>query len=130
MPLRKYNSDDINAAFQRKEYEWVLQQALPHASAGNPVAQSTVSLLYQCALGVERDLLKAEEWLLKAAAQNDPVAWNNLGTLYAIGACSGGFPQWEGKAQSCYERAKELGFDCAQPYPPPSVCCPSTAPES
>ena len=104
------------AAFQRREYESVLQVALPCAIAGNSSAQCMISLLYQCGLGVDRDLAKAEEWLLKAAEQGDPVAWNNLGTLYVIGGA--GLTNGPEKAHECYVRAKELGFDCAEPYPP------------
>ncbi|HYL47037.1 MAG TPA: hypothetical protein VEU52_08415, partial [Candidatus Limnocylindrales bacterium] len=107
------------AAFERGEYESVLAYSLPHANSGNSSAQCMVALLYQCGLGVRRDLSKAEEFLLKAAQQNDAVAWNNLGTLYAIGGddLSAG-PE---KAQECYQRAKDLGFDCAEPYPPGKV---------
>jgi len=75
-----------------------------------------VSLLYQCGYGVERDLAKAEEWLLRASAQYDALAWNNLGTLYAIGGEE--LSQGMGKSHEWYVRAKELAFDCAEPYPP------------
>jgi TPR repeat protein len=116
MSATTYNSDEVNAAFERKDYEFVLSEALPHANAGNPAAQCMISLLYQCGLAVPRDFAKAEEWLLKATAQDDPVAWNNLGSLYIIARAS--LPHGEGKSHECYLRAKELGFDCAAPYPP------------
>jgi TPR repeat protein len=48
---------------------------------GNSDAQTTVALLYQCGLGVNRDVLEAERWLLMAAERGNPVAWNNLGSL-------------------------------------------------
>jgi TPR repeat protein len=85
MTLGAYSPDDVLAAFERKDFERVLQEAMPHASTGNSAAQCLVSLLYQCGLGVPHDLVRAEDWLLKAAAQSDPVAWNNLGTLYSMG---------------------------------------------
>jgi TPR repeat protein len=118
MSATDYNPDQILDAFVRKDYETILHEVLPHAITGNPVAQCSISLLYQCGFGVARDLAKAEEWLLKAAAQNDPVAWNNLGTLYIIGG--EGLSRGREAALDCYVRAKELGFACAQPYPPPS----------
>ncbi len=90
--------------------------ALPHAMAGNPDAQCMLSLLYQNGFGVTRNLAEAERWLLKATAQNSPLACNNLGTLYAVEGA--GLTKGPEQARQCYERAKELGFDCAEPYPP------------
>jgi TPR repeat protein len=42
--------------------------------AGNSTAQVTVAFLYESGLGVERDVLEAERWLLKATEKDDPVA--------------------------------------------------------
>jgi len=117
MELPNYSPDDVLDAFERKEYDVVLRLAMPHASDGNSDAQTTVALLYQCGLGVERDVLEAERWLLKAAQQNNPVAWNNLGNLYASK-----LPELQHRscdAMACYEKAKELGLNVADPYPPP-----------
>jgi TPR repeat protein len=111
-----YNADQVMAAFERKDYELVLSEALPHAIAGNPDAQCMISLLYQFGFCVPRDLSKAEEWLLKATAQDSALAWNNLGTLYAVGGP--GLSRGPEEAHACYLRAKELGFNCAAPYPP------------
>jgi len=106
-------------AFERQDYELVLKFALPAAMDGNSDAQTTVALLYQCGLGVNRDVLEAERWLLMAAERDNPVAWNNLGSLYASKV-----PElrhrWDA-AQGCYERAKELGLKVAEPYPPVSL---------
>lgn len=115
MASSAYNADEVLAAFERRDYEAVLQGALLQANTGNSSAQCMVSLLYQCGYGVPRDLAKAEQWLLKAAAKDDPLAWNNLGTLYTIGGA--GLAHGPEKALECYVRAKELGFDCAKPYP-------------
>jgi uncharacterized protein len=111
-----YNPQAVMDALERRDYELVLREAFQYASAGNPDAQCMVSLLYRCGYGVERDLAKAEEWLLRATAQNHALARNNLGTLYAIGG--EGLSQGIDKAQECYVQAKELGFNCAEPYPP------------
>jgi TPR repeat protein len=111
-------------AFERKEYDRFVEMALPHATAGNSDAQTQLSLLYQLGLGVKRDVLEAERWLLKAAAQNNPVAWNNLGTLYASQ-----HPELQhhwNDAMGCYQRAKELGLNVAEPYPPPSCSDPNS----
>ena len=116
MGTSAYNADGVISAFERKDYEWVYREALPHAIAGNPDAQCMISLLYQSGFCVPKDLAKAEEWLLRATAQDSALAWNNLGTLYAVGGP--GLSQGQEKAHECYLRAKELGFDCAYPYPP------------
>jgi hypothetical protein len=112
----EYDAEEMLLAFEEEDYEFVLREALPHAVAGNPSAQCMVSLLYQSGFAVPRDLAKAEDWLLKAAAQDDPLAWNNLGTLYAIGGA--GLSHGPEKAEECYRRARELGFACEEPHPP------------
>ncbi len=117
MKTSEYNFEAVLDAFQRKEYERVFQAALPFAISGNPNAQCMLSLLYQHGLGAGRDVREAEEWLLKAAAQNDAVAWNNLGSLYA--SCQSGLSRGPEAAKECYLKAKELGFHGATPYPPP-----------
>jgi TPR repeat protein len=119
----EFNSDEAVDAFGRKEYDHVLEMTLPHAIAGNSDAQTQLSLLYQLGLGVRRDVLEAERWLLKATEQNNPVAWNNLGTLYASQ-----LPELKHRwndAMEYYQRAKELGLNVAEPYPPPSCSDPS-----
>jgi TPR repeat protein len=97
-----YNPEAVMNAFERRDYDSVKREAFPYATAGNPAAQCMVSLLYQCGSGVERDLTKAEAWLLRA--------------LYAI--AGEGLSQGIEKSHECYVRAKELGFDGAEPYPP------------
>lgn len=119
----EFNSDEAMDAFGRKEYDRVFEMTLPHAIAGNSDAQTQLSLLYQLGFGVKRDVLEAERWLLKAAEQNNAVAWNNLGTLYASQ-----LPElrhhWN-DAMECYQRAKELVLNVAEPYPPPSCSDPN-----
>jgi TPR repeat protein len=113
-----YIPDNALDAFEKKDYDLVVKLAMPHAIRGNSDAQTTVALLYQSGLGVERDVLEAERWLLKAAEQNNPVAWNNLGTLYALK-----LPELKHRwsdAMNCYEKAKALGLNVAEPYSPPS----------
>ena len=118
MTQTDYDFEIALELFKRRDYGEVLRIALPHAVAGNPDAQCMVSLLYQSGFGVSRDLAEAERWLLKAAEQGSPLAWNNLGTVYAIGGA--GLTKGPDQATECYQRAKDLGFDCAKPYPPGS----------
>ena len=114
----EFKPDEAMDAFERKEYGRVVEMTMPHAIAGNSDAQTQLSLLYQLGFGVERDVLEAERWLLKAAEQDNPVAWHNLGTLYALQLPE--LRQRWNHAMGCYQRAKELGLNVAEPYPPPS----------
>ena len=118
----EYDPEPTLSAFARGEYERVMQLARPYAEAGNSWAQCNVSMLYQFGLGVEKDVLEAERWLLKAAAQDNCVAWNNLGTLYAM--CYPELAEHCGETLKCFLKAKELGFNCADPYPPPYLLQP------
>lgn len=119
MALPVYSIDEIAAAIQRADYAFILENAMPYALAENPDAQCVIALVYEAGWGVQRDFLEAERWLLKAAAQDCALAWNNLGTFYAVQ--HPGFEDRWADAQKCYEKAKELGFKCADPYPPLST---------
>ena len=118
MTLPNYNPGPVLEAIEREDYQSALEMALPYANAGNSVAQVTVAVLYEAGLGVGRDVIEAERWLIKAASQNDPVAWNNLGALYAVKHAELSH-RWV-DARRCYERAKELGVSAGEPYPPPT----------
>ena len=109
MEAPKYIPSDALDAFERQDYELVLKLALPAAMDGNSDAQTRVALLYQCGLGVNRDVLEAERWLLRAAERGNPVAWNNLGSLYASKVPEL-MHRW-GAAQECYEKSKQLGLN-------------------
>ncbi len=116
MTISDYSWDEVSKAVERGDYEFVLKNVMPHALSGNCDAQCTIALVYELGWGVERDILEAERWLLKAAAQDNPLAWHNLGTLYFMG-----HPELEhkwGEGRKCWDRAKELGFNRGEPYTP------------
>jgi len=104
----KYDFEVASALLEREEYRKVREYALPHANSGDSNAQCLIALLYQCGFGVLVDLGEAERWLREAAEQNNPVAWNNLGTVLL------GKGENE-EAKKCYRRAVELGFTMAAP---------------
>jgi TPR repeat protein len=104
-------NEHVVAALERGDYEAAARLARPLAEAGNSDAQCSMALLCEHGLGVPRDVEEAERWLVRAADQNNPVAWNNLGSLYS------GIGRTE-DAHRCYERAHALGFHAAAPYPP------------
>lgn len=61
--------------------------------------------IYSFGFGVVSDVDEAERWLLKAAEQDHPLAWNNLGTLFQ--------DRDKERSRGCYRRAVELGFAAA-----------------
>ena len=120
MDESRYNFELVLDRLSSGDHEGALKDTLPYANAGDSYAQCMMGFLYQVGLGVPRDTGEAERWLLKATEQDNPVAWNNLGSLYLLLCCdSECIPETREKARQCYVRAKELGFNCAFPYPPP-----------
>lgn len=69
----------------------------------------------QCNLGHmlydQRNYIQAVEWYRKAAAQNFPRGWNNLGVCYAEG---NGLPKNPEKAVECYRKAAEMDYEIGQ----------------
>jgi uncharacterized protein len=106
--VNNYDFEHAAVLLQTEKFSAAWEYALPYANAGDSNAQCLMALLNEHGLGVARDLDEAESWLRKAAAQNNPVAWNNLGTLLL----SKGENE---KAKECYGRAMELGFSMAAP---------------
>lgn len=105
------DSYDFELAFallEKKNFDEAWKYAFPHASAGDSNAQCLVAFLCENGLGTTLSLREAELWLCKAAEQDNPIAWNNLGTFWA------GRGEWE-KSRHCYRRAVELGFTMASP---------------
>jgi hypothetical protein len=103
-----YDFEHASALLRTEKFSEAWEYALPFASAGDSNAQCLMALLNENGLGVAVNLDQAESWLRKAAEQNNPVAWNNLGThLLRKGE--------NGNAKKCYQQAVELGFTMAVP---------------
>lgn len=101
--------------FERKNYGAALRLLTPLAEAGNPEAECNLATLYQCGLGVQMDAQKAVSLYRKVAEQNirercvSGIAYNNLATLYAIGAP--GVERDRELAKKYRQLARELGFN-------------------
>ena len=107
----EYDFEAVTAAILSADYVTAVRLVLRHAQSGNSDAQIAMAFLYEAGLGVPHDVEKAKQWLHKAAEQDNPIAWNNLGAYYAQ----------EGRKQmahQCFERAKQLGFSLGPNYPP------------
>jgi len=97
-----YELDTVVALLQAKEYARLLEYVRKSAECGVSEAECELGNIYFCGQGVPADPVEAERWLTKAALQNNPVAWNNLGTLYSSYDAQ--------KSKQWYKRAVELGF--------------------
>ena len=104
----KYDFEVASSLLEQKDYERLWAYALPHANAGDANAQCLMGFLCERGLGVLPDLDEAERWLSKAADQDNPVAWNNLGTFWAMRGDTE-------TSKRCYQKAVELGFTMAGP---------------
>src|SRR5437763_1483010 len=123
MMIEKYNAEEMMEAFSQGRYRHVLEHALPAAGAGNADAQCMIGLLYQLGTGVPQDGNEAVRWYRKAAAQDQPIAWCNLGTIYDSALL--GAPD-EGEARKCYLRAYQLGGPTNVKYLPTDLTDPGT----
>jgi hypothetical protein len=103
-----YDFDDAWVLFKSNDFAAAREYVLPHANEGDSNAQCMMGFLCEHGFGTSRDVQEAERWLRKAAEQNNPVAWNNLGTLL-LGRGK------DEKAKACYCKAVELGFTMANP---------------
>jgi TPR repeat protein len=97
-----YEFEKALVLLEAKQYLELVQYALPYATAGDADAQVQMGFLYSFGLGVVSDVDEAERWLMKAAEQGHPLAWNNLGTLL--------HDKDKERSRECYRRAVELGF--------------------
>lgn len=98
----KYDFELACTFLEQKAYEELWKYALPYADSGDSNAQCLISLPNQYGLGTATDLEEAERWLRKATAQDNPVAWNNLGTLLMMKGENE-------KSKRCYQKAVALG---------------------
>jgi len=98
-----YDFEVACALLDKKSYEELWSYALPYAKSGDSNAQCLIAFLHQFGFGVPTDLDEAERWLRYAAHRNNPIAWNNLGTLLVAKG-------EKEEAKRCYQKAVELGF--------------------
>lgn len=98
----EYDFELAESLIQAKVYARLVEYARPFAEAGVSDAECLMGVLYQCGMGVPVDAAEAERWFMSAAEKRNPVAWINLGNLYAVSD-----PQ---KGKDVHRRAVELGI--------------------
>lgn len=70
---------------KNQQYKLIFQSNIENAKKGDEKAQYVVGYMYYKGKGVNKDIHKAEQLLLKSAKQEDDVACLNLGILYQTG---------------------------------------------
>ena len=80
------------------------------ASEGDPTAQTSLGLIHERGLGVEKDPVEAMKWYRRAAADGDALAAFHIGSLYERGH---GVEQDFDAAASWYARAADGGNEAA-----------------
>ncbi len=91
--------------------ETYLEKSTRQANEGNLEDQMNLGYMYLYGTnGVEQDLNKAFQYYTMASAQNDPIALNNLGSLYFSGL---GTQVDTRKAMELFTKSAELGNDNA-----------------
>lgn len=93
------------------ETESLLDISIRKAEEGSIEDQTNLAYMYLYgANGVASDYVKAFKYYEMAAKQNDPVALNNLGSLYFSGI---GTKKDNTAALACFQKASDLGNDNA-----------------
>lgn len=91
--------------------ETPLEKSIRKAGEGSLEDQMNLAYMYLYGTnGITQDAQKAFEYYDMAAKQNDPIALNNLGSLYFSGI---GTPKSNESALMCFQKASELGNDNA-----------------
>ena len=97
---------EIVEAFERQDYEAVLDRVRPLAEQDTASAQTLLGYMYRSGLGVEKNDTVAAEWYTKAAEQNEPNAQYLLGFMYQRGY---GVPQYFAQALQWYRKSGGQG---------------------
>jgi TPR repeat protein len=103
-------------AIERGAYNEAFSVALPWAQRGCGWAEACIASLYQCGLGVERDMGEAVRYFERSAGHDFVGALYSLGVIYEIGG--DGVLADQDKAESFYQRAREMGYVLGAPFDP------------
>lgn len=101
-----YDVDSMTESLLKGQGDWVYQVTLPFAEGGFSDAQVMMGVLYETGIGVPRNGQQAVSWYRRAAAQGNPIAWSNLGTIYLLGLPD--VPPDRKEAAHCFARARDL----------------------
>jgi TPR repeat protein len=111
VPLAAGPFDNMDAAYQRGEYETTLQLLRPLVDKGSAGAELRLGLMYFDGRGVPQDYSEAAKWYRKAAENGDIAAQSYLGFMYLKGQ---GVPQNYSEALKWARPAADRGNARAQ----------------
>lgn len=94
--------------FYAEDYTQALSLLKPLADRGNAEAQCIIANIYHLGLGVERNILEAIKWYIKATDQGYAIAANNLAGIYLSGDKD--VPANREKADKYFEIARKQGL--------------------
>ena len=77
--------DEVDAAYERGDYETALRELRPLANQGNAGAQVRLGALYRKGHGVPQDYAEAAKWYRRAANHGSVRAQTILGLMYFRG---------------------------------------------
>jgi len=110
-PIVNFFNSDEEIIREDGKKETYLERSIRQANEGNVEDQKNLAYLYLYGSeGVEQNLAEAFKYYDMAAKQDDPIALNNLGSLYFSGL---GTKKDTKKALQYFERAAQLGNDSA-----------------
>jgi TPR repeat protein len=95
-------------SFYAEEYTQALSLLKPLAEKENAEAQCIIGNIYHLGLSVERNILEAIKWYIKAAENGNAVAANNLAGIYLSG--DEGVAVNQAEADKWFEIARKQGF--------------------
>lgn len=72
---------EISRLYKNSDYGSLRNLLTPLAEAGDTEAQYNLGVFLRDGLGGDKDIAQAKQWFAKAAAQNNPLAQNNLANL-------------------------------------------------
>lgn len=108
-----FDLDQMLHALVEGRGDWVYSETRPHADAGIAKAQLLMGILHQVGLGTGQNGEEAVRFYRKAAIQNEPLAWKNLGTIYLLGLA--GVPADKAEARRCFSCAKAAEISQSAP---------------
>lgn len=108
---RAVSAGEGSRSYIRQSFGNRLEKWTQAAEIGVREAQWLLARCYDEGLGVERNIIRAVSWHLKAGEQGYPPAENHLGSCYQNGD---GVPQDDTEAVQWYRRAAEQGYAIAQ----------------
>lgn len=77
--------DEMLVAYKQGKYKDIIGNLQPQAESGLPQAEELLGIMYKMGQGVDKDPVKAFEWLSKSADAKLPLSQHHIGVMYYTG---------------------------------------------